>query len=279
MLHTISILVPTVLLAMPLLFFTGCKAPSDDSSDASSGTRETPAASIDSSEVNRSSQSDTISADVQDRMKSSSSSQETSEAASTSSQPASSSAQEPIDKVALVTELGDAIMGPGVASAQQMAELFHAHGAQYPAEIYEPAGAATIEDFCALCIEEATEEGVRPEVLFAQAMHETGWLGFGGQVSPDQCNFGGLGALTSGGEGEYFADVRTGLRAQVQHLVAYATTNEPVHEIVDPRFELVSRGVAPSVYDLNGRWAWPGDGYGEAIMQIVWDISYEDTQG
>ncbi|MFR7670609.1 MAG: glucosaminidase domain-containing protein [Collinsella sp.] len=40
----------------------------------------------------------------------------------------------------------------------------------------------------------ASSEGVRPEVVFAQAMLETGWLQFGGSVSADQCNFAGLGA-------------------------------------------------------------------------------------
>ena len=37
--------------------------------------------------------------------------------------------------------------------------------------------------------EEATEEGVRPEVAFAQAMKETGWLQYGGDMQITQYNF------------------------------------------------------------------------------------------
>ena len=185
-----------------------------------------------------------------------------------SSDASSKQSSEPPAPLGDPESLGADIMGSRFAEAQAMAALFEERGVPYP-DIYADAGAPTILDFCELCIEEAEGEGVRPEVLFAQAMHETGWLQFGGQVAPEQNNFGGIGALTSGGEGAFFPDVRTGLRAQVQHLKAYASTDELANEVVDPRFDLVSRGVAPTVHDLNGRWAWPGDGYGDAIMGIV----------
>ena len=45
--------------------------------------------------------------------------------------------------------------------------------------------------------EEATAEGVRPEVAFAQAMKETGWLQYGGDMQITQYNFAGIG--TTGG--------------------------------------------------------------------------------
>ncbi len=41
--------------------------------------------------------------------------------------------------------------------------------------------------------EEATAEGVRPEVAFAQAMKETGWLQYGGDMQITQYNFAGIG--------------------------------------------------------------------------------------
>ena len=163
-------------------------------------------------------------------------------------------------------------MGKSIISAETMAKLYKQRGVEYPADVYGKAGSPTIEDFCKLCVEEADEEGVRAEVLFAQAMHETAWLQFGNQVSVEQCNFGGLGAVNSGGAGEAFPDVRTGLRAQVQHLKAYASKDSLKHDVVDTRFDLVERGCAPTVFDLAGRWAWPGDGYGEAIMTIVQDL-------
>lgn len=177
------------------------------------------------------------------------------------------------DEILIQSErLGDSVMGPTLATPQSMAELFNKRGVPYPTDVYATAGAATIEDFCKLCVEEAEAEGVRAEVLFAQAMHETAWLQFGNQVSVEQNNFGGLGAVNSGGAGESFPDVRTGLRAQVQHLKAYASTENLKHETVDTRFDLVERGCAPRVQDLAGRWAVPGDGYAESIMTIVSDV-------
>ncbi|MBQ9021898.1 MAG: glucosaminidase domain-containing protein [Eggerthellaceae bacterium] len=174
--------------------------------------------------------------------------------------------------VDLGPEQTDNIMGKSDISAESMAQLYKEHGVEYPTQVYADAGAPTIEEWCKLCVEEAAEEGVRAEVLFAQAMHETAWLQFGNQVSVEQCNFGGLGAVNSGGAGEVFPDVRTGLRAQVQHLKAYASKDSLKHEVVDTRFDLVERGCAPTVFDLGGRWAWPGDGYGDAIMAIVADL-------
>lgn len=169
-------------------------------------------------------------------------------------------------------KLTDAIMGDSLVSADSMVKLFNKRKVHYPSDVYKHAGAATIKEYCALCVEEAHAEGVRAEVLFAQAMHETAWLQFGNQVSVEQNNFGGLGAVNSGGAGEVFPDVRTGLRAQVQHLKAYASEKDLKHDLVDPRFELVTRGCAPTVFDLGGRWAWPGDHYGDAIMAIVEDL-------
>ena len=180
------------------------------------------------------------------------------------------------EKAKKAPELTDAIMGKSAVSAKSMVAAYEERGVPY-SEHYIEAGAPTIDDFAKLCIEEADAEGVRAEVLFAQAMHETGWLQFGNQVSVEQNNFGGLGAVNSGGAGEGFPDVRTGLRAQVQHLKAYASTDDLKNECVDARFDLVERGCAPTVQDLGGRWAWPGDGYGDAIMAVVkrlYEIEY-----
>ena len=185
---------------------------------------------------------------------------------------------EPVFDPANPPELTANIMGEQAIPADAMVAWFESAGQPYPADVYADAGAPTIEDFAKLCVEEANSEGVRPEVLFSQIMHETGYLQFGGQVSPDQCNFGGLGATNDGAAGATFPDVRTGLRAQVQHLKAYASTEDLVNEVVDPRFDLVSRGCAPTVYDLGGRWAVPGDTYGDALMRHMEDmyaIAYE----
>ena len=117
-------------------------------------------------------------------------------------------------------------------------------------------------------MEEANAEGVKAEVLFAQAMLETGNLKFGGDVSSSQCNFGGIGATGGGVKGATFSNVREGLRAQVQHLKAYASTASLNNACVDPRFSLVTRGSAKTVEQLSGKWATGAD-YGKNIVNII----------
>ena len=166
------------------------------------------------------------------------------------------------------TTLGTPIMGKSAASVSSMVSLYNSTGHTYPT-IYASKGAATINDFCQIVLEEANAEGVKAEILFAQAMYETGWLQFGGSVKAEQCNFGGIGAVNATAGGASFGDVRSGLRAQVQHLKAYASKEPLNNPCVDPRFEKVKRGVAPCVEDLNGRWAVPGDGYGQRISSLA----------
>ena len=111
--------------------------------------------------------------------------------------------------------------------------------------------------------------------MFAQVMLETGGLTFGGDVQASQCNFGGLGAVGGGAAGETYADVRTGLRAQVQHLKAYASTEGLNNACVDTRFQYVSRGTARYVEWLaipqnpyGKGWAADAD-YGTKLLRIM----------
>ena len=166
------------------------------------------------------------------------------------------------------TTLGTPIMGKSAASVSSMVSLYNSTGHAYPA-IYASKGAATINDFCQIVLEEANAEGVKAEILFAQAMYETGWLQFGGSVKAEQCNFGGIGAINTSAAGVAFDNVRIGLRAQAQHLKAYASFEPLNNACVDPRFHKVDRGVAPCLEDLDGRWAVPGVGYGKRIALIV----------
>lgn len=142
----------------------------------------------------------------------------------------------------------------------------------YPTSVYKSKGSASIDEFCKILYEEASFEGVCPEVLYAQVMKETGYLRFGNLVQAKQCNFGGVGATGPGNPGYTFTSVRVGLRVQAQHLKAYATTEPLNNPCIDPRFDLVSRGCAPKTTDLNGRWAVPGKGYGEGLNAIVHDV-------
>lgn len=137
--------------------------------------------------------------------------------------------------------------------------LYARNGYQLPA--YWRGQGESIESIVNYFWEEGAAEGVRPDVVFAQSLHETGNFQFGGDVIPEQYNFAGLGTTGGGVKGNYFPNARTGIRAQVQHLKAYASTAPLNQTCVDQRFNLVSRGCAPTLSGLSGRWAVPGYGY------------------
>ncbi|NEP15910.1 MAG: cell wall hydrolase [Leptolyngbya sp. SIO4C1] len=116
--------------------------------------------------------------------------------------------------------------------------------------------------------QEGAIEGVNYDIAFCQMCVETSFLRFGGDLRPVQNNFGGIGAVGGGPGGASFPSKRVGVRAQIQHLKAYASTEPLVQELVDPRFRFVNRGIAPLVDQLSGRWAADPD-YGEKILAIL----------
>ena len=130
--------------------------------------------------------------------------------------------------------------------------------------------ASTLEQFCQIYVEEAAAENINVEVAFCQAMLETGWLQFKGAVTIDKFNFAGIGAVDSNpvDGAARFSSVREGIRAQIQHLKAYANKDKLVNDCVDPRFNLVTRGIAPYVEDLGGRWASDKQ-YGYKIVELM----------
>jgi len=159
------------------------------------------------------------------------------------------------------------IMGTSETTVAQMVAYYN-DNASYPG-FYANTDAPTIKKFCELYMAECGAEGVKAEVAFVQAMKETNFLRFGGDVRIHQFNFAGLGATGGGVAGASFPDVKTGIRAQVQHLKAYACTDDLVKGCVDGRFNLVKRGCAPYIEWLginenpsgNGWATDPGYGY------------------
>ena len=105
----------------------------------------------------------------------------------------------------------------------KMVRMFQKSGRSYPADKLNAGGAGSIEAFCQIVYDEAVKEGVKPEIAFGQAMKETGYLQFGGAVKIEQFNFAGLGATGGSVAGAQFSNVAEGIRAQVQHLKAYAS--------------------------------------------------------
>jgi hypothetical protein len=107
---------------------------------------------------------------------------------------------------------------------------------------------------------------IRPEVAYAQSAKETGFGRFGGVIDKTFHNWCGLKIPTGGScsdpnAHQRFINDEAGVLAHIQHLCAYAG----IDIIVDPRYHLVSKGVAQYVEDLGGRWA-PSDEYGKSIV-------------
>lgn len=164
------------------------------------------------------------------------------------------------------------IMGASQTSVAQMVRYYNSKSSGYDTftgankkynGTLAKGGAKTIEQFAQIVYEEAQAEGVRAEVVFAQCMLETGFLKYGGDVLPNQYNFAGIGA-TGAVHGASFANVRIGVRAQVQHLKAYASLDVLTQQCVDPRFNLVARGCAQYVEWLGMKENPKGYGWASA---------------
>lgn len=112
-----------------------------------------------------------------------------------------------------------------------------------------------IEAIANFYIKEAALEGVNHDIAFIQMVLETGYLQFKGDVKKNQNNFCGLGAIGNGAAGSSFSSMEMGVRAHIQHLKVYASTEELKNEKVSVRTGNVKRGSAKNIYDLAGKWA------------------------
>lgn len=162
------------------------------------------------------------------------------------------------------------IMGKAVAVVEQMKNYFKAKNG---------AVSQSVLDMLPLYLSEGETEGVRGDIAFAQSCLETGNFGFSGSaVTLEQNNFCGMGVTENGMKGNSFETPQMGIRAQIQHLKAYASVDGLVNENVDPRFKYVTRGSAPYVEWLGiqenpqGKGWAAGAGYGKKILAILRDI-------
>lgn len=159
------------------------------------------------------------------------------------------------------------IMGKSKATAEQM---------QAYIKKVNPAVSKSVIDMIKYYISEGEAEGVRGDIAFAQSCLETGNFTFSGSaVTLDQNNFAGIGVTQNGMKGNSWATPQLGIRAQIQHLKAYASTERLFGKCVDPRFTYVVRGCAEFVEWLGiqenpHRYGWAaGKGYGAKILEIL----------
>lgn len=155
------------------------------------------------------------------------------------------------------------IMGHGIKTKEELADFLYENNSTIEYEF-----AVKLAKFY---ITEAKKEGVNYDIAFSQMCLETGYQTFTGIVAPEQNNFCGLGAVDLNTPGEAFKSVQLGVRAHIQHLKAYASTDELKHDVIDRRFKYVQRGVAPTVFDLTGKWASDPE-YGEKIKSLLLNL-------
>ena len=160
-----------------------------------------------------------------------------------------------------------AIMGKAKATADQMKSYLKKKNPSVPQSVL---------DMVPLYLSEGEAEGVRGDIAFAQSCLETGNFTFSGSaVTLPQNNFCGLGVTQRGKTGLSFETAQLGIRAQIQHLKAYASTDKLRKARIDPRFRYVTRGCAPYAEWLGQKenpqgkgWA-AGEKYGEKILSIL----------
>jgi N-acetylmuramoyl-L-alanine amidase len=158
---------------------------------------------------------------------------------------------------AFASEDFDRITAPGHTTTQALHEFLAANNAE---------ALNNFPDLADIYIEEAQAEGINHDLAFAQMCLETRFLHFSSVIAPTSHNFASLGNLHH--EWATFPDVRTGVRAHIQQLKAYATVDPLVQECVAPRFEVVKRGIAPTIRQLNGRWSADST-YGTKLAAVM----------
>lgn len=164
------------------------------------------------------------------------------------------------------------IAGEAVATAAQMTTYIKAK---------RPGVEQSVIDMIPLYLSEGKTEGIAGDIAFAQSCIETGNFAFPAEtcaVTLAQNNFAMMGVTATFAKGESFATPQIGIRAQIQHLKAYANSEPLGGECVDPRFHMVSRGSAPYVEWLgqqenpNGKGWATAKGYGDRILAVLAEI-------
>ena len=156
------------------------------------------------------------------------------------------------------------LLDKGVLTSDQLADFFLLNNTHYSKK--------ELKQFANIYIKEANIEGINSDVAFAQMCLETGYLSFGNLVTKDMNNFCGLGAIDAAHPGERFQTPEKGVRAHIQHLQAYATTEDVKlnQELIDPRYNWVHKTKhIKTIFELAGSWAMDKE-YGNKINNILY---------
>lgn len=176
----------------------------------------------------------------------------------------------PEPQASIVKTVTTTIEGKAVLTAQQMGDYVLKNNPSPKIQVDAYALAQ-------LYLDEGAIEGLRGDIAFCQACHETGFFKYGGQVLPEQNNYCGLGAtnMVSGKpvpRGATFATPQIGVRAHIHHLRGYNSKEPLKTPCQSPRYSVLKSvgylGIAKYWEDLNGRWAVPGPTYGQSIYAL-----------
>lgn len=120
--------------------------------------------------------------------------------------------------------------------------------------------------------------GLRPEVLYAQAAHETNFGKFCGQVPAWYNNWAGIKVADANGDRpedhQQFATPQDGVRGHFNHMIAYVGGINPIGELHD-RYHVVKKlpwaGTVQTLEQLSGRWS-PSPTYHVRILTMLEEI-------
>lgn len=164
-------------------------------------------------------------------------------------------------------QLSRKILGQGILNEFQLTSFFLSQNPDYNYE--------DMVTFAGYYISEAAQENINSDVAFAQMCLETGYLRFGNLVTPEMNNFCGLGAMDINNPGCVFETKQMGVRAHIQHLQAYATTQDVSlnNELIDPRYSWVHKTkFVEDIFGLAGTWATDKE-YGNKLDAILSKMS------
>lgn len=158
---------------------------------------------------------------------------------------------------------------PSATEAQGRAYLLATNAAHARVRGIAPLTATEATTIAAAYWRIGARYGIDPVPALGQSIHETAAYTFGNQVSAAQHNPAGLGATNDGAAGGGWRDWPHGIEAHYIHLLCWC--GDPRGD-GDYRFDAVRAGIlrlgkATSWRSLGGRWAVPGDGYGDAIAR------------
>jgi hypothetical protein len=132
----------------------------------------------------------------------------------------------------------------------------------------------SLDDFVSMYIEEADAEGVNPAMAFAQAMNDTNFLRFGGELEIGDFVFFKDSSIET--EELAYDDIQSGIRAQIQHLKCYASTDDCFYPVVDKQWSDTVRGTLQDISGLGGVWNLD-EAYGNSIISMMREMLAMDA--